>query len=101
MSGFGALDPATQQALYDGDLPAQAAFVYASIGSVLRAAGLAGSAVVRLVEYVTPAALPRYHELDGLRERCFPGTHVLTSVVCSALLRPEFLIEVVPTAVFP
>ncbi|TYB64280.1 RidA family protein [Nonomuraea sp. PA05] len=101
MSGFGALDPVTQQAVSGGDLLAQADHVYTAIEAVLREAGLAGEAVVRLVEYVTPAALPRYHELDGLRERRFPGAHARTSVVCSALLRPEFLIEVVPTAVFP
>ncbi|TMR32054.1 RidA family protein, partial [Nonomuraea zeae] len=101
MSGFGALDPVTQQAVFDGDLLAQAEFTYASIVAVLREAGLAGDAVVRLVEYLTPAAIPKYHEISDLRDRCFPGGYALTSVVCSALLRPEFLIEVVPTAVFP
>nr|BFE78213.1 hypothetical protein GCM10020093_008140 [Planobispora longispora] len=101
MSGFGALDPQTRRAVSEGDLPAQAEHVYAAIGAVLREAGLAGDAVVRLVEYVTPAGAADYGKLAGIRASHFGGRAALTSVVCSALLRPEFLIEVVPTAVFP
>ncbi|MGW0808679.1 RidA family protein [Nonomuraea sp. NPDC002799] len=101
MSGFGALDPVTQQAVHEGDLLEQAEFTYAAIAAVLREAGLAGDAVVRLVEYLTPAGLPKYQDISDARDRHFPGGYALTSVVCSALLRPEFLIEVVPTAVFP
>ncbi|WP_308163891.1 RidA family protein [Nonomuraea sediminis] len=101
MSGFGALEPATQRAIFDGDLLAQAEFTYAAIASVLREAGLTGQDVVRLVEYVTPAGVAAYPETAELRRKYFPGEPALTSVVCSALLRPEFLIEVVPTAVLP
>ncbi|MEV0585405.1 RidA family protein [Nonomuraea sp. NPDC050310] len=101
MSGFGALEPATQRALFAGDLEAQAEFTYAAIAAVLREAGLGGESVVRLVEYVTPDGVARYPGIAAIRERYFPGAPALTSVVCSALLRPEFLIEVVPTAVFP
>ncbi|GAA4082770.1 RidA family protein [Nonomuraea soli] len=100
MSGFGALEPATQRAIFDGDLEAQAEFTYAAIATVLREAGLTGESVVRLVEYVTPDGVAKYPEIAAIRERYFPGRPALTSVVCSALLRPEFLIEVVPTAVF-
>lgn len=98
MSGFGALEPATQRAIFDGDLRAQAEFTYAAIAAVLREAG--GARVVRLVEYVTPGGVPGYEGLAELRAQYFPGEVALTSVVCSALLRTEFLIEVVPTAVF-
>ncbi|MEV0134496.1 RidA family protein [Dactylosporangium sp. NPDC050688] len=93
MSGFGALDPATQLAVHDGDLLAQAAYVYDNIDLVA-----AGATVTRLVEYVTPAGLADHPRLAALRAERYPGAAV-TSVVCSALLRPEFLIEVVPTAV--
>ena len=93
MSGFGALDPATQLAVHDGDLLAQAAYVYDNIDLVA-----AGATVTRLVEYVTPAGLAGHPKLAALRAERYPGAAV-TSVVCSALLRPEFLIEVVPTAV--
>lgn len=99
MSGFGALEPATQKAIFDGDLLAQAEFTYAGIATVLREAGLSGRDVVRLIEYVTPDGVAGYPDLADLRERYF-GEVALTSVVCSALLRPEFLIEVVPVAVF-
>lgn len=98
MSGFGALEPATQRAIFDGDLLAQAEFTYAAIATVLREAGK-DFRVVRLVEYVTPEGLEGYDRLKELRAKYFPGEVALTSVVCSALLRPEFLIEVIPTAV--
>ncbi|MFE3449005.1 Rid family hydrolase [Nonomuraea sp. NPDC059194] len=101
MSGFGALEPATQRAIFDGDLLAQAEYTYAAIAAVLREARLAGNAVVRLVEYVTPAGIADYDKVAEIRAKYFGGPVALTSVVCSALLRPEFLIEVVPTAVFP
>ncbi|MFE3454174.1 Rid family hydrolase [Nonomuraea sp. NPDC059194] len=99
MSGFGALEPATQKAIFDGDLAAQAEYTYAAIAAVLREAGLTGRDVVRLIEYVTPEGVSVYPGLADLRARYF-GEVALTSVVCSALLRPEFLIEVVPVAVF-
>ncbi|GGT16969.1 hypothetical protein GCM10010176_071910 [Nonomuraea spiralis] len=99
MSGFGALEPATQKAIFDGDLAAQAEYTYAAIAAVLREAGLTGHDVVRLIEYVTPDGVPDHPGLADLRARYF-GDAALTSVVCSALLRPEFLIEVVPVAVF-
>jgi len=105
MSGFGALEPATQRAIFEGDLLAQAEFTYAAIGAVLREAGLGdappSTCVTRLVEYVTPGGVDRYPEVAEIRRAYFGDAPALTSVVCSALLRPEFLIEVVPTAVYP
>ncbi|MEV6968242.1 RidA family protein [Hamadaea sp. NPDC051192] len=95
-AGFGALDPVTQTALHDGDLLAQAGFVYDSIDTVFAAAG--GVDTVTLLEYLTPAAIADHPALADLRQRRFPGA-VVTSVVCDALLRPEFLIEVVPRGV--
>lgn len=101
MSGFGALEPSTQKAIFEGDLLAQAEFTYAAISTTLREAGLTGSSVVRLIEYVLPEALPDYPKLVELRTKYFGERGpALTPVVVTALLRPEFLIEVVPTAVF-
>ncbi|MEU4562787.1 RidA family protein [Actinoplanes sp. NPDC023936] len=100
LAGFGALDPVTQVALHEGDLAAQTAFVYASIETVLAEAGATGEHVTALVEYLTPAAAGSYAATRALREKHFPNAAV-TSVVCSALLRPEFLLETVPTAVLP
>ncbi|MEU0563346.1 RidA family protein [Dactylosporangium sp. NPDC006015] len=96
MSGFGALDPETQLALHEGDLLMQAHYLYDSVDLVLQAAGR--GTVTRLLEYVTPAAAADYPKLAAVRAERYPDAAV-TSVVCSALLRPEFLIEVVPTAV--
>jgi enamine deaminase RidA (YjgF/YER057c/UK114 family) len=98
LAGFGALDPVTQLALHDGDLAAQTAFIYRSIETVLAEAGATGADVTALVEYLTPAAVPDYASTRALREKHFPNA-AITSVVCSALLRPEFLLESVPTAV--
>ncbi|MGI5328819.1 Rid family hydrolase [Actinomadura nitritigenes] len=105
MSGFGALEPATQKSVFGGDLPAQAEYVYASIAATLREAGLGDrppyGGVVRLVEYLTPDAVAGYGEVAEIRRRYFGDSLALSAVVCSALLRPDFMIEVVPTAVLP
>ncbi|WP_246157949.1 RidA family protein [Catellatospora sichuanensis] len=97
-AGFGALDPVTQTAVHEHDLLAQAAFVYGNIAAVFGVAG--GAETVSLLEYVTPDAVAAYPRLAELRAEYFPGA-VVTSVVCDALLRPEFLIEVVPRGLLP
>ncbi len=102
MSGQGALDVITEEAVLAGDVVAQAEYTYRNILTVLEHAGLGPDALVRSVEYVTPEGLDRYDEVEALRAELFPGVDVaVTSVVCSALLRPEFMIEIDPMAVFP
>lgn len=96
MSGFGALEPVSQSAVHAGDLVAQAEFIYGNISRVLAAAGGRDSDVVSLVEYYVPGADPA--EVDELRARRFPRAQV-ELLPCDALLRPEFLLEVVPEAV--
>jgi enamine deaminase RidA (YjgF/YER057c/UK114 family) len=102
LSGFGALDPATERVVHDGDVAAQAEYTLGSILTVVEAAGGSASNLVKTIEYVTPAALPRYREVAGVRERLltrpFPAS---TGLVCEALLRPEMLIEIDPFAVLP
>ncbi|MEU4162373.1 RidA family protein [Actinoplanes sp. NPDC026670] len=98
LAGFGALDPVSQRAIHEDDLVGQAAFVYRSIETVLAEAGATGENVVHLAEYLTPEAVAGYPRTNFLRAKHFPNA-VVTSVVCSALLRPEFLLETVPTAV--
>ncbi|MEV6300029.1 Rid family hydrolase [Actinoplanes sp. NPDC051861] len=95
LAGFGALDPETQAAVHPGDLAAQAEFIYRAIDTVLASTG---ADVVHMVEYLTPAAAASYPATRELRAAHFPNA-VVTPVVCSALLRPEFLLETVPTAV--
>lgn len=100
MSGQGSLDPATERVLFDGDVVAQAEYTYGNILKVLEAAGGGPQHLVKTIEYVTPAALARYREVAGVREKLlrepWPAS---TGLVCEALLRPEMLIEIDPFAV--
>jgi enamine deaminase RidA (YjgF/YER057c/UK114 family) len=100
MSGFGALDPATERVVHDGDVAAQADYTLQNILRVVETAGGSAANLVKTVEYVTPAALPRYREVAGVRSRLLtPPLPASTGLVCDALLRPEMLIEIDPTAV--
>ena len=100
MSGQGALDPATERMLFDGDVVAQAEYTYQNIHKVLAAAGGGPQHLVKTIEYVTPAALARYRDVAAVRARLlrepFPAS---TGLVCELLLRPEMLIEVDPLAI--
>lgn len=88
-------DPETGEVRHPGDVAAQARAVYATLEQTLEAAGLDLDAVVKTVEYVTPAALPAYRETAAVRRellgRPLPAA---TGIVCEALLRPEALIEI-------
>ena len=100
LSGFGALDPATERVVHDGDVAAQADYTLRNILEVVEAAGGSAASIVKTVEYVTPSALPRYREVAGVRSRLLtPPLPASTGLVCEALLRPEMLIEIDPTAV--
>jgi enamine deaminase RidA (YjgF/YER057c/UK114 family) len=100
MSGQAALDPTTGQAVHAGDIAAQAEYTYTNIIEVLKEAGAGPENLVKTIEYVTPAGLERYREVAAVRDRLlsepFPAS---TGVVCEALLRPEFEIEVDPLAI--
>ncbi len=88
-------DPETGEVRHPGDVGAQARAIYATVERTLTAAGLDLDAVVKTVEYVTPAALPGYRETAAVRRellgRPLPAA---TGIVCEALLRPEALIEI-------
>ncbi|MDP6342490.1 MAG: RidA family protein [Alphaproteobacteria bacterium] len=100
LSGQGALDPETQIMLFDGDVVAQAEYTYENIIKVVRAAGGGPEHLAKTIEYVTPAALPRYREVAGVRSKLLRGPlPASTGLICEALLRPEMLIEVDPFAV--
>ncbi|MBI3328850.1 MAG: hypothetical protein HYZ81_19370 [Nitrospinae bacterium] len=95
LAGQGALNPETQVVEHVGDIVGQTRYVYANLMRVLQAAGAGPEAVVKAVEFVTPAALPRYRETADLRREFFqPPYPAATGIVCEALLRPEMLIEV-------
>lgn len=101
MSGQAALDPETEKAVHAGDVVAQTEYTYNNIIEVLAAAGLGPEHLVKTVEYITAPGLTRYRHTAEVRNRLlskpFPAS---TGVICEALLRPEFEIEVDPTAVF-
>jgi len=101
-SGLAALDPETETAKGEGDVVAQAEFTYHTLVEVLEAAGVGPSSLVRTVEYVTPAGLDRYRGVAEVRKRLLSEPYpASTGLVCEALLRPEFLLEVEATAVVP
>jgi enamine deaminase RidA (YjgF/YER057c/UK114 family) len=98
MSGFGALDLDTQEALYPGDLAAQAEHTYGSILALLDFAGGAAEDLIETIEFVTPAGLPDYRVVAAVRERLLrPPWPASVGAVCGGLLRPEFMLEVIPT----
>ena len=100
MSGQAALDPATERAVHAGDVAAQAAYTYGNIVAVLEAAGAGPQHLVKTVEYVTPEGLADYRRVaDVRREILSDPWPASTGIICEALLRPEFLIEIDPLAV--
>ncbi|MFF4880857.1 Rid family hydrolase [Micromonospora sp. NPDC000668] len=102
MSGFAALDMQTQQALHPDDIVAQAEATYGAILHLLRYAGLGPEHLLETTEYCVESALPEYRGVAGVRERLLsPPWPASTGAICKALLRPEFLFEVFPTAVYP
>lgn len=102
MSGFAALDMHTQQALHPGDIVGQAETTYGAILQVLAAAGAGPEHLIATVEYVCPDGLAGYREVARVRERMLRAPWpASTGAVCAALLRPEFLLEVFPTALLP
>ena len=101
MSGFAALDPETQESLFPGDLRAQAEFTYDSILQTMAAAGLGPEKLLTTVEYVCPDGLGQYRDVAGVRQEKLRSPYpASTGIVCGGLLRDEFLLEVVPTAIY-
>jgi enamine deaminase RidA (YjgF/YER057c/UK114 family) len=102
MSGFAALDMETQQALHPGDLRAQAEETYGAILHLLSHAGLGPENLLSIVEFCVESALPDYRVVAPVRERLLsPPWPASTGAICKELLRPEFLLEVFPTALYP
>jgi len=102
-SGTTAIDPSTGEVAAAGDVVEQAEFVYRELDGLLREAGGNGLGdLVKTVEFVAPAGAGSYRGVAAVRERLFARPFpASTGVVCAALLRPEWLIEVDATAVVP
>jgi enamine deaminase RidA (YjgF/YER057c/UK114 family) len=102
MSGQAALDPETERAVSPGDVAAQAEYTYTNILAVLEAAGLGPEHLVKTVEYVTPQGLGEYRRTAEVRAKLLREPYpASTGIVCEGLLRPEFLLEIDPTARYP
>lgn len=102
MSGFAALDMETQEALNPGDVGAQADATYGAILTLLEHAGLGPADLLETTEYCVESAIPDYRAVAEVRQRLLsPPWPASTGAICQGLLRPEFLIEVFPTALFP
>ena len=100
MSGFAALDMATQEALFPGDLAAQAERTYGSILELLAHVGGTAEDLIETIEYVTPEGVPDYRAVAEVRGRLLrPPWPASVGAVCGGLLRPEFMLEVLPMAV--
>ncbi len=96
MSGFGALDMETQEALFPDDSVAQAEFTYAAVQQVVDAAGFSADQVAHVLELVCPGGDAA--GIAAVREGMFPNARASVAG-CAGLLRPEFLFEVFPLAV--
>ncbi|MGY9072855.1 MAG: RidA family protein [Acidimicrobiales bacterium] len=100
VSGTTAWDHSTGGTVGEGDVGAQAEFIYDQIRQVLEAAGGGIDDLVKTIEYVTPAALPGYRDVNTVREnvlgRPFPAS---TGVAINSLLSRDWLIEVEAVAV--
>ncbi len=95
IAGHAASDPESGRSVHQGDIVAQSAYIYDRIADVIAAAGGAPEHLVKTIEYVTPAGLPRYREVAGVRtRRLSEPLPASTGVVCERLLRPEFELEV-------
>ncbi|MBV8774022.1 MAG: hypothetical protein JO166_17085 [Deltaproteobacteria bacterium] len=95
VSGHAAIDPNSGRSVHADDVVEQAAYIYDKILQVVGAAGGSAENLVKTIEYVSPAALPRYREVGGVRTRMLRDPlPASTGVVCERLLRPEFQIEV-------
>ncbi len=102
MSGFASLDMESQAATHAGDLGKQAEATYGAIVETLAAVGAGPESLIGTVEYVTPAGLPDYRVVADVRREVLKSPYpASTGIVCGGLLRPEFLLEVVPTAYVP
>lgn len=77
-----------------GDPVAQARRIYGRAGEILRAAGLRWANVVRTAEILTPPALGRLGELDGVRALHLDARGAATSrVVMPRLVEPGALLQ--------
>lgn len=95
LAGQGALNPETDQIEHPDDIVGQTRYIYQNLMKVLEAGGVGPAAVVKTIEFVTPAGLRHYRDTANVRREFFQTPYpAATGIICEALLRPEMLIEV-------
>ena len=83
-----------------GDLAAQAERTYGSILELLAHVGGTAEDLIETIEYVPPEGVPDYRAVAEVRGRLLrPPWPASVGAVCGGLLRPEFMLEVLPMAV--
>lgn len=100
VSGITAIDARSGEVRSPGDVAGQAEVVYDTIGSLIAALGGRGlEDLVKTVEWVAPAGMAGYRGVGAVRGRMlsepWPAS---TGLGCSALLQPDWLIEVTSLA---
>jgi enamine deaminase RidA (YjgF/YER057c/UK114 family) len=99
-SGFGSMNPATEQVWHDYDVVAQADLIYSSIATMLAVAGAKMSDVVKTVEYVEEPQLADYKGVAEVRRKWFGDALPAATGVCvHGILKREMVLEIVPIAV--
>jgi enamine deaminase RidA (YjgF/YER057c/UK114 family) len=99
-SGILPVNPRTMEPVGVGSLAAQGEQVYTLLGQVVEEAGYSLEDVVKVVEYLTPAALPGRERLDRVRRQFLPdGGYALSQAVVHRLLYPQLLIQVEAVAI--
>jgi enamine deaminase RidA (YjgF/YER057c/UK114 family) len=88
-------DAARKAMVVEGDLVEQARVIFEKMRLTLEAGGLGLRDIVRIVQYVTPGAVPDLPRLRALVADLANGASPAVSViVVKSLLRPEALIEI-------
>ena len=89
------VDTARKAMVVEGDLVAQAQVIFDKMRITLAAGGLGLGDIVRVVQYVTPAALADLPKLSAFLAEVFTGVALMiTTIVVKRLLRSEALIEI-------
>ena len=84
----------------EGDIVAQARYIYQRVGEVLRAAGCTFADVVKTTDYITTTE--NYRATADVRREVFGDDFpAATGVIVAGLLRPGALIEIDAIAVIP
>ena len=99
ISGVTATDD-TGNLVGEGDIVAQARYIYQRIGEVLEAGGCTFADVVKTTDYITTTE--NYRATADVRRQVFGADFpAATGVIVAGLLRPGALIEIDVIAVIP